>query len=595
MVANVYPPKQVALVGAGNGAGPLVQWLQSWASDKGGGGVPAVTLLEPQLTCRTQLAKGLARKKYCVNWQLLPDLLAPAQGEHMFYQYSLAAENSLLPLEVLRPLWPGLALQSESSIESVELSTLLPASWLLVDCLPSADLLQSTRLPASTHVVLARVLLTNEAPIGTSLIGVQEVLKDSGFKAVAVFAERNSAIGKVLLVRDPNELQGNIDRLQQEKEQVQKRCDELAKAKEAETAAKQAEVQARAAEHKAKEQALEKSKYLEADKAQLIEAKDKALVKIKLMQQSGEQASQQLVELNRKLAETEKELSKTQKAVSILEQKNISNEKLIISLKANFEPAGGLGEMIKDLEPFFYGRRLTYVDIGAYVGDVYLKFASSNLKIREAHLFEPNPHTYQELVEKTFVTAKSISIHHYQMALGSSDESLRIRLAASMSKVTECNVTDVLSNANLESATIPATTLDKFIDNITDKQIHILKIDVEGFEESVLRGATETLKNQHVDVLIIEVGFNPLGTQQSYYTGIDHLLVNFNYRLFKIYEQVYEWISDSPLLRRANFVYMSEKFAKSNPYRVTHELQRAYIQIKEIKQKINDAQPKNKV
>ncbi|WP_281788195.1 class I SAM-dependent methyltransferase [Limnohabitans sp. INBF002] len=283
-----------------------------------GQGAPAVTLLEPHAPSMAQLAKRLAGIEACADWQLLPDMLTPARGEHVFYQYSLAAENSLLPLEALRPLWPGLLLQSENFNESVELANLLPASWLLVDCLPAANLLQSTRLPASTQVVLARVLLANDAPSGASLTDVHAVLNGSGFKAVAAFAERNSAIGKVLFVRDPAQLQSQLDQTRQALEaETQDRaaeqkakdqvlaemrhcCDELTKAREEEAKAKvelqsqldqtrqalETETQERVAEQKAKDQVLAEMRHCcdELTKAREEEAKAKVELQSQLDQ-----------------------------------------------------------------------------------------------------------------------------------------------------------------------------------------------------------------------------------------------------------------------------------------------------------------------
>lgn len=299
MLAQVYPPHSVALVGAGNGTGPLVQWLQSHASQawQAAPALPAVTLLEPHAPSMAQLAKRLAAKEACAEWRLLPDLLAPEPGEHTYHQYTLAAENGLLPPEALHPLWPSLQLQSQEQAATVALAQLLPTGWLLLDCLPAAHLLQGAPLPASTQVVLARVVLSDTAPAGSSLANVQVLLAQSGFKAVATFAERNSALGKALFVRDPKGLEDHIDQalakvktleadkaqltdakdkalaqvqqLAQEKAQAQQRCDELAKAKEAEIAAKQAEAQARTAEQQAKDQALAKAKALEADIVQL--------------------------------------------------------------------------------------------------------------------------------------------------------------------------------------------------------------------------------------------------------------------------------------------------------------------------------------
>lgn len=53
---------------------------------------------------------------------------------------------------------------------------------------------------------------------------------------------------------------------------------------------------------------------------------------------------------------------------------------------------------------------------------------------------------------------------------------------------------------------------------------------------------------------------------------VDDIMMGFGYRIFRIYEQVSEWISDLPVLRRSNFVYMSERFASANPYRLTREI-----------------------
>jgi hypothetical protein len=353
MLAQVYPPQSVALVGAGNGTGPLVQWLQSQAS-QAGQGAPAVTLLEPHAPSMAQLAKRLAGTEASAEWRLLPELLAPEQGEHTYHQYTLAAENGLLPPEALHPLWPSLQLQSQEQAATVALAQLLPAGWLLMDCLPAAHLLQGTHLPASTQVVLARVVLSDAAPAGSSLANMQALLAESGFKAVATFAERNSGLGKALFVRDPKGLQDHIDQalakaqaleadkaqltdakdkalaqvqlLAQEKAQAQQRCDELAKAK-------QAEAQARAAEQQAKEQALDKAKDLEADKAQLTDAKDKALAQVQQLAQEKAQALQRCDELD-KAKETE---AQARAAEQQSKEQALTNAKAFESEKAQLQ------------------------------------------------------------------------------------------------------------------------------------------------------------------------------------------------------------------------------------------------------------------
>ena len=51
----------------------------------------------------------------------------------------------------------------------------------------------------------------------------------------------------------------------------------------------------------------------------------------------------------------------------------------------------GIDEFLSDVVPFFYRRRVTYVDVGAFKGEVFEKILASGLNVGEAHLVEPNP------------------------------------------------------------------------------------------------------------------------------------------------------------------------------------------------------------
>jgi hypothetical protein len=312
MAAQIYPPQQVALVGAGNGTGPLVQWLQSWASDAGQG-LPAVTLLEPHAPSRAQLSKRLASQANTEHWQLLPDILTPVEGKCTYYQYTLASENGLMPPDDLHTLWPSLQLQSQEHAATVALAQLLPAGWLLLDCLPAAHLLQGAPLPDSTQVVLARVVLSDAAPAGSSLANVQALLAPSGFKTVATFAERNSGLGKALFVRAPSSLQEKIE--------------QLAQAKEAETAAKLVEVKAKA---ELQSQLDQVGKSLQTEKTLLFKEKSElVLAKEKLERLTNERQT--------KIKQLEQKLQLLQNNTKIGEDRCRSLEGELLKAEAQIE------------------------------------------------------------------------------------------------------------------------------------------------------------------------------------------------------------------------------------------------------------------
>lgn len=118
---------------------------------------------------------------------------------------------------------------------------------------------------------------------------------------------------------------------------------------------------------------------------------------------------------------------------------------------------------------------------------------------------------------------------------------------------------------------------------ITEEHIHFLKVDVEGNEINVFEGMSELLKEQKIDMIYLEVGFNRFGKQQTYFCKIDELLQKYNYRVCKFYEQTNEWIDDIFYLRRCNVLYISESFAKANPYKLTLENIKLKEKIMELK------------
>ena len=236
--------------------------------------------------------------------------------------------------------------------------------------------------------------------------------------------------------------------------------------------------------------------------------------------------------------------------------------------KQGFGSDADIDSFIEDIAPFLSSRSITYVDIGSYIGEVFLKILSTKkINIREAHLYEPNPESYQKLksnIEKCSLS----SLHAYNFAISGKSEEMLFSSAKSMSKhlgisFDEDEVTNTFK--------ADCFSLDGLSSTFTDRYIDLLKIDVEGEELDVLSSAVDLLKEQRINVIYIEVGLNKDATQQTYLADIDIFLQDCGYRIFKIYEQTNEWIQDSPLLRRCNVAYMSSKFAAANPYKLTLE------------------------
>jgi FkbM family methyltransferase len=221
-------------------------------------------------------------------------------------------------------------------------------------------------------------------------------------------------------------------------------------------------------------------------------------------------------------------------------------------------------DFITDIIPYFYGRPVIYVDAGAHKGRVFEQFAASALKLREAYLIEPNPKSFAAL-EKRLARIKGPKIRRsYNLALGAEAGQVRLSDADTMSRVV---AEDAETGFEVE-----CTTLDLLARDFVEPHVSVLKIDVEGFEGQVLAGAAGLLEAQSIDMIYLEAGMNPEGGQQSYYRGLEDQLAAQGCKLFRIYGQQHEWREDSPLLRRADFAFMSESFAARNPHKLSLEL-----------------------
>jgi FkbM family methyltransferase len=255
------------------------------------------------------------------------------------------------------------------------------------------------------------------------------------------------------------------------------------------------------------------------------------------------------------------------------EVKNLIQERDSLKIKLkdleSYSSDADIDSFLHDIAPFYFNRHLTYVDVGAFVGEVFSKILKSGkIKIREAHLIEPNPESFEKL--KVALESCSISsVHAYNFAVGCDSKKKTFSSARSMTKEISGQHTSLSVSNTFKSSVYK---LEELSHDFTEQHIDLLKIDVEGNEIDVLESAKSLFESQSVDVVYIEVGMNEKGKQQTYFCKIDAWMQNLGYRVFKFYEQKYEWISDSPLLRRCNVAYMSEVFANNNPYKATVEL-----------------------
>jgi hypothetical protein len=289
MAAQVYAPDKVVLVGAGNGTGPLVQGLLGLKASPLHANMQA-HLIEADALVMSQLAKKLDSEN---TWVLGHEVVIPDQTSidadfNTYYQYSLGTESSLLSPGSLKSLWPNIQLRNkELCVNGISLSSLLPASWLMIDCLPAGQLIQDVNLD-QVDVLMARVVFDEieKSPLGSSLFKLDEKLSSQGFKLYACFTERNTSLGKALWLRDSaKQLEQAITHVEQQAKELDQEKTKLQKLKQLKAdlqANLEAEVQSRAQEVQALR--LEKEA-LDQDKTKFLVELDSLKVAFNELQQ----------------------------------------------------------------------------------------------------------------------------------------------------------------------------------------------------------------------------------------------------------------------------------------------------------------------
>lgn len=146
-----------------------------------------------------------------------------------------------------------------------------------------------------------------------------------------------------------------------------------------------------------------------------------------------------------------------------------------------------------------------FIDVGAHIGYYSLKAAAVVGSTGRIVSVEPNPPTVQRLRDN--VAASGASVVHVQPVACSDHESTLDFFAAPRANTGQSSLS--AANAAQEggvaaSYRVPARPLDAIVADERLTRLDVVKIDVEGAEMLVLKGATATIDRFH-PALIIEL------------------------------------------------------------------------------------------
>ncbi len=200
----------------------------------------------------------------------------------------------------------------------------------------------------------------------------------------------------------------------------------------------------------------------------------------------------------------------------------------------------------------------TVFDVGAHKGEStlgYLRcFAGAT-----TYCFEPANSSFTVL--RNNVRGQE-NVQCFNLALGAKSGAAMMRdIAGSSSRNYLLESLDArVVNAHVER--VELRTIDEVCRQMQIERINFLKIDTEGHDLDVLRGAEEMLRSQKIDLVQVEAGMNPENKVHIPLESFNKHLGDRGYSLFRFYAQVREWPTGEAQLRRADPVYASGRLLR---------------------------------
>ena len=153
----------------------------------------------------------------------------------------------------------------------------------------------------------------------------------------------------------------------------------------------------------------------------------------------------------------------------------------------------------------------TVIDVGCHIGYYTLIIRQKIGDNGFIYAFDPNPYTFCVFVDNIVVNNYS-NIYAFNLALSNCDTISTLSIPeydeglSTMCEIENINSEKMTDNYRIKK-TVTAITkrMDSIFQNKRNLDVSLIKIDVEGFEEYVINGGSEFIKNNRPENIIFEI------------------------------------------------------------------------------------------
>ena len=143
------------------------------------------------------------------------------------------------------------------------------------------------------------------------------------------------------------------------------------------------------------------------------------------------------------------------------------------------------------------------------------------------HCFEPTRSAFERLVSKDFPANVSLN----QIGLGDKSSTMNMNIYGESSEINSVYKSATLTPIRIEEVDI--TTVVEYCKENNVRDIYFLKIDVEGHDFAVLKGAYELLLSEKISIVQLEYGSNWI-TARKYLKDLFEFVDSLPYTVYRI-------------------------------------------------------------
>jgi FkbM family methyltransferase len=195
----------------------------------------------------------------------------------------------------------------------------------------------------------------------------------------------------------------------------------------------------------------------------------------------------------------------------------------------------------------------TLIDIGANIGD-YAEFMARFLSVQKTYAFEPLPSCLASLQAKR-ATIPDLKIFNVALADRPGKKVLYHNgydPASSLLRVTDLSKHLFPQTAVETPVPVEVTTLDRALAGEELPGEIMVKMDVQGLEDKVIRGGRKTFAR--AKYVLVEMSFQPMYQAQPLFEEVHTLLVRRGLRFAGIKNQIHSHTSEQPLFAHCIYV-----------------------------------------